>query len=41
MRKDSLSTIIASKDEDGSSLTHEELISLAAVLMFAGKLHLH
>lgn len=35
MRKDSLSTFIASRYEDGSALTHDELVSLATVVVLA------
>ena len=35
-RKDSLSTLIASRDEDGSGLSHEELVGMASILLVAG-----
>lgn len=35
-RKDSLSVIIASRDEDGSVLSHDELVGLSTVLIFGG-----
>jgi cytochrome P450 len=35
-RKDSLSVFIASRDEDGSVLSHDELVGLASVLIFGG-----
>jgi cytochrome P450 len=35
-RKDSLSILIATKDEDGSVFSHEELVSLASIFLVAG-----
>ena len=35
-RKDSLSTIIASRHEDGTGMTHEDLVSLAFILIVGG-----
>jgi len=35
-RRDSLSTLISSRDEDGSSLSHRELVGVASILLVAG-----
>jgi len=35
-RKDSLSMLISSRDEDGSALSHEELVGAASILLVAG-----
>lgn len=35
-RKDSLSTLIASRAEDGTGLSHEELVGAAIIFIFAG-----
>jgi cytochrome P450 len=35
-RKDSLSTLIASRDDDGTGLSHEELVGTASIFIFAG-----
>jgi hypothetical protein len=35
-RKDSLCTLIASRDDDGSGLSHEELAGNASIFIFAG-----
>jgi cytochrome P450 len=35
-RRDSLSTLISSRDEDGSSLSHQELVGVASILLVAG-----
>lgn len=44
-RRDSLSTLISSRDEDGSSLSHQELVGMASILLVAGDIpplkHLH
>jgi len=31
-----LSTLISSRDEDGSSLSHRELVGVASILLVAG-----
>ena len=35
-RKDSLSTLIESREEDGSGLSHEELVGMASIFLVAG-----
>jgi len=36
-RKDSLSTLIAAREDDGTGLSHDELVGMASIFLVAGQ----